>query len=415
MKIYSILIFFLLFFLNGTTLFAQDQPSNIVGFWEGELGGDSYEMGIWFENESKYIRGEKKETEPLFIGYIRNKEKSCEAFLSISYLESILLRAGDEMYYVENVLEGREKSGDLLKMPNSTYAVGTNSKDWENLRAKENCSFLSDIDRFLTGSITNPNQLIVKSIHLKLGWLSGEFFRSIPSPEIAEIIKNGRPEDLPFKASKPTQEEFDVMSIGAVLPRNDSQIAKNESFGLDCAVLEICLLDGGDYLDAIYRSDKEAIGILDQKYTKFLTDWVNGMSKDYKSILNTNTSQKFSIFNLVLLEYMHHFKYYPQKCFKSGAKNLLWKANTQTVVTKDLYGNTTNKSGGIELVGDYYINEEFIEICKELGGVRTFEFKYFWENNKVLKGLREFMYQYECDSPEIRQFEKSLLELYSVL
>ncbi|KHD05810.1 hypothetical protein PN36_14485 [Candidatus Thiomargarita nelsonii] len=184
-----------------------------------------------------------------------------------------------------------------------------------------------------------------------------------------------------------------------------------------CISKVFCDLPGGDYLNAIYEGDIARVRKLDKKYLKSVNDIADHLSKDniiLKGLFELMMGKSHpSLLSPLAVEYMHDYKHRPKRCFKPGAQKLTLNTKTDTYITYDLYGNKMSEFGGIPLSGEYLINAEFVNLCKNICRVRSWGTA-LSSNLVVISSIPAMRRKYDCDSKEIKQFEKNLISMQAL-
>jgi len=166
-------------------------------------------------------------------------------------------------------------------------------------------------------------------------------------------------------------------------------------------------IPGGKYLFDIYAGNYNLIMIKADEYLQNFRNEYKKMDAISKMFFAGLSPENSSMLNLVLMEYMHEYKKNKENCFKDGAKTYTINKTTE----KFQIGNDSYVYGGDELIGIYKINKEFVEICKRSAGVRNLS-NGIWANHELVIGTQKLRESFDCDSKEIKQFERNLINFY---
>lgn len=187
-----------------------------------------------------------------------------------------------------------------------------------------------------------------------------------------------------------------------------------------------CDLPSGEYLNAIYRGDYDEVKRLDEAAFSGLTGRVDNIAKQnpVAGFLLGIGSERLTLLNFVLNEYMHNYQNNPQSCFKPGAVITEYNDRTpDTVYFQTIQGVEieTMRFEGIERYARYIINPEFKNACNEVCGVRGPEQYQIISDRIFNDGVAGELYaamrfvpqRYACTAPEIEEFEKQLRLLFA--
>lgn len=186
-----------------------------------------------------------------------------------------------------------------------------------------------------------------------------------------------------------------------------------------CLTQTFCKYKGGDVLNAIYEGNFSHFQKLDAEYTKGYDDFLKSL-RTGNQILDNMFKLK-SIIHSVINEYMFQYKEISSSCLRSQFKTLVFKRRTSDIVLQNIYGVEVHRIPGADLESSYTVNKEFVSICRKVGtavggsGLLQ-EGGDAWLNkgkrNQVMNGVKEMMNKEPCNSPQIQQFEKNLLNFY---
>lgn len=192
----------------------------------------------------------------------------------------------------------------------------------------------------------------------------------------------------------------------------DISIASNSNG--QCTTGAFCELAGGDYLNAIYKGDIKKVRLLDQKYLKGINDITESMSNDndiVKGIFNLMTNNNNpSLLPLLAREYLHDYKNQPKRCFNQGAKKITFNTKTPDIVGFNYYGAEISRTPGIAMYGEYFVNSELVNMCTKVCGARGWG-SLLMSNQVIISSIPNMRKNYDCNSKEIKQFEKNLRKM----
>lgn len=188
-----------------------------------------------------------------------------------------------------------------------------------------------------------------------------------------------------------------------------------------CPGEPLCDVTFGDYFNAIYRDDAEAIRRLGRVYTSADADIAEDLIPDerWRTLLGVNRQQLSPVY-LVINAYMHNYKDNPRACFKPGAVRMEFSDYIPGTETRTITGILLDSTSGIPLYAEYVINQEFEPVCEDIctaDGPRemsSFMNQLFGSGNVALfeRGLREINANYGCNSEVLKTFERNLIKLY---
>lgn len=189
----------------------------------------------------------------------------------------------------------------------------------------------------------------------------------------------------------------------------DEKIAQAE----DCAGQPFCELPGGIYLSAIYRGDAEYIRYADKKMAR--VDKTGDPIKD--ALLSTIKLSNF-IDNAALL-YVDDYQNRSEQCFASGGITITKQATSDKIIERDGYGNRTGSTyGGETSYKTYRVNSRLAGYCRRNCDVngRTSAVYFTGISNssrptQIIRGLEAIKERYDCNAPEVAQFERNLSQL----
>lgn len=182
-----------------------------------------------------------------------------------------------------------------------------------------------------------------------------------------------------------------------------------------------CNVTMGDYFNAIYRDDAEAVRRLDRNYTSVEGKISEDLIPDerVRRFFGID-AQQLTPFYMALNAYMHNYKNNPEECFKPGAKRLKFADYIPGTETRTMSGILLDSTSGTPLYAEYDVNKEFIPLCEVIctaDGPRemsSFVNQVFGSGNVASfeRGLREINANYDCDSDELKMFETNLIKEY---
>lgn len=182
-----------------------------------------------------------------------------------------------------------------------------------------------------------------------------------------------------------------------------------------------CNVTMGDYFNAIYRDDAEAVRRLDRNYTSVEGKISEDLIPDerVRRFFGID-AQQLTPFYMALNAYMHNYKNNPEECFKPGAKRLKFADYIPGTETRTMSGILLDSTSGTPLYAEYDVNKEFIPLCEDIctaDGPRemsSFVNQVFGSGNVASfeRGLREINANYDCDSDELKMFETNLIKEY---
>ena len=204
---------------------------------------------------------------------------------------------------------------------------------------------------------------------------------------------------------------------GTVTKAEWSWLAKREAhakkYGPPCDGEPFCALSGGKYLNAIYHGRQALIENFDkQMSTRPKTG--NAMIDS----LTTLGKQSPFLPNLAA-RYLHDYKNRPEKCFGDGSELVVKRSTTDTIVEVDGTGNATGTTfGGDTFVARHLVNKRLAPLCRRICNTMGRSQATIWANNfqseaamEVVRGLDAIAKTYDCNSPEVIQFEQNLSKL----
>ena len=201
---------------------------------------------------------------------------------------------------------------------------------------------------------------------------------------------------------------------------------KNPHKMWQCEKGVFCELPGGAYLNAIYNNDLQTVQKLDKRATKEM--------KSSARQFDTNTGlemigirfadyiEDITVSTLVANLYTYQYQYNSRACLGSNAQSRTFSFTTPKYRYENLYGMDVGSVGGDTISATYVVNPEFVPLVNKLGshfgsvmdGMSAKALK-FRGINATLKGAKQLQKKYSCDSPEIKQFERNLIDISSKL
>jgi len=186
----------------------------------------------------------------------------------------------------------------------------------------------------------------------------------------------------------------------------------------DCKQSDMfCDLPAGDYLNAIYEGNIDKIRDIDAEMTATLR-------RGLLEVPGVGDVGRLSVIARVVNEYTYYYKSFSRSCLRSGAQSLTFEKHVNGWEMVDGRGIVLQHYNGWDLRSVYVVNEEFIAITAKVGAAQgpANELSMIADRlfNKgmlsdVAQGVQEMMQSHDCDSPEIRQFEKNLLRLFPLV
>jgi hypothetical protein len=140
-------------------------------------------------------------------------------------------------------------------------------------------------------------------------------------------------------------------------------------------------------------------------------------------LFGLNKDKEFSLLNYFTDQYLKNYKKHSPECFDQGGVDINFSKEIPDTVYINGYGSEIGRSGGFSLYGEYKINREFVEICKNVCGVDGFgpfligSFDAAYNQNRinnVMLGLTKLRQNHNCKSDAIKQFERNLIRFHQL-
>ena len=187
----------------------------------------------------------------------------------------------------------------------------------------------------------------------------------------------------------------------------DSQLTKR------CENKELCNLPGGEYLDAMLRTDTATISKLDAQYLgKLQTFMNNNPLKELVEATGGKMNMNMSMSNAAIKEYLFNYQNNDRECM-AGTSTYTAHGSSDTVLEVDSFGNSRVIAEGRNYTEHFKIPSDLLGLCQEVCEVRAMSHASFNEH-EVLRGVRKMQETFKCDSALIKQFEKSMGQLRSI-
>jgi hypothetical protein len=191
--------------------------------------------------------------------------------------------------------------------------------------------------------------------------------------------------------------------------------------GPACEAEPFCHLAGGRYLNAIYRGDLDAIRQMDHIYAESATlsqslsfseaGRNDRVTQVVAGVLNMTESQLLSE---AANKYLHAYAAWGENCLDPGSKPYTFEHTDTVIVETDAFGVVT-RSGGTHYEATYTLNPEFFPLRDRIGsyyGAADSDDPFNRPGKAlVFSGIVEMKREYDCRSPEVKQFERQLLAL----
>lgn len=168
-----------------------------------------------------------------------------------------------------------------------------------------------------------------------------------------------------------------------------------------------CDLPAGDYFNAIYQGDAELFFSTDEKY----------METARKHLVYADMS-KISTLRMTVKKYIYDYGDVNRKCLRndhivsniSGKDSDTYDTRT-TIGARGRIGVENVRKPGNSYAFSVRFNKEFTDACSMFCDG---QFNSSIDSNlqTIVTGLKQLMTTHSCDSPEVKQFERNLLELF---
>jgi len=180
-----------------------------------------------------------------------------------------------------------------------------------------------------------------------------------------------------------------------------------------CENKELCNLPGGEYLDAMLRTDTATISKLDAQYLgKLQTFMNNNPLKELVEATGGKMNMNMSMSNAAIKEYLFNYQNNDRECM-AGTSTYTAHGSSDTVLEVDSFGNSRVIAEGRNYTEHFKIPSDLLGLCQEVCEVRAMSHASFNEH-EVLRGVRKMQETFKCDSALIKQFEKSMGQLRSI-
>jgi len=181
-------------------------------------------------------------------------------------------------------------------------------------------------------------------------------------------------------------------------------------------------LSGGDFLNALYHHDFDAISVFDQYYQirkiKQRRDWIG---KHWSDNIMDAAVKSFRMADTVLTIFLFNYDSKYKACLKEDAVTFEVVKVVPDVVVENLIGVEVSRFYGYTKRTHYQINKEFTTAFRRVGttepegGMATLSDFLLNKGGtdlrrELLDGTRQMMDKFTCDSESIKQLEKTLLK-----
>lgn len=192
----------------------------------------------------------------------------------------------------------------------------------------------------------------------------------------------------------------------------------------DCSTLPFCNKNSNirqEYLNAVYTKDVKTIKALEKV---IMASSIKAYESMFSSALNEDQEVHVTIIPFLLNEYIYAYQNKPAQCFQPGSHAMKFEDYVPETSLVDGLGNKVWSAGGYARETTYkMVDADFIEVCTEVCGIREADMfgefiGSFFNGNEAskIKGrMLDFMQTYDCQSPEVQQFEESLLFIHELL
>lgn len=222
---------------------------------------------------------------------------------------------------------------------------------------------------------------------------------------------------------EPVNEKYVELSghfLGARAKEHRANLNANH-LGKPCVDGPFCELDGGRYLNAIYRGDVATVREIDRQHATELAAMIDKTGTAFGIQANNPISNLFkeqiassSFVEDVTNKYMYAYAAWGRQCYKPGAEDKTFRYTTPVVIETDPWGVTT-RSGGEVYEATYTTNPEFFELRDRLGshgGAQNSDSPTIMKTKRlVYKGLVAMKDHYACHGAKVTQFEHNLRQI----
>ena len=189
--------------------------------------------------------------------------------------------------------------------------------------------------------------------------------------------------------------------------------ARAKKYGPPCDGEPFCELSGGKYLNAIYHGREELLATFDKS--------MSTRPKTGNAVIDTLTKlgQQAAFLPNLAARYLHDYKNRPEQCFSGQAQLIVKKSTTDVLVEVDGAGNATGTTfGGDTTVARHLVNKRLESLCRRICNTMGRSQAEVWASNfqskpaaEIIEGLDSIATKYDCNSPEMIQFENNLSKL----
>jgi len=191
-----------------------------------------------------------------------------------------------------------------------------------------------------------------------------------------------------------------------------------------CANGMYCNLPGGLYLNAIYNGSFEIVRALDEQLRTAKQSFTAENMPSFK-VGRRDYLKEFmqvvvptSILPYLANRYMYLYQNLPASCLEPG-----FKVNRERYVVPDTFDPDTDFNGivipgarnpGHTVTAEYKINPVFFKLCDHLCDTSKPDQNDMFlvkENANISRGLDKVLFGQDCNSPEVKQFERNLVTL----
>lgn len=253
--------------------------------------------------------------------------------------------------------------------------------------------------------------------------VSAKFYQKGKSAYLEEVsygFKKPKPQAGYAYSSSPRPLVFTVVNRQPGLTREarlasiSARKAEREVWNSSCKGI-FCWLHGGQYIQAIYDNNLNAIKKLDRKIDNAITLWIRrNLGND---IANTK-HQDYSLLPVIADTYLYQYQQYAlYKC----PDNLLQKTylyKNPTFEMPDYDGLSMPDMGGEIDSATYVVPTELLPLCDKVCDAFGGNYDRLIINSLnvrpalgTIDGVHELLDEYRCDRPDVKQFEDNLARL----
>jgi len=307
------------------------------------------------------------------------------------------------LYVSRNLVISPDYRGETLQQPKQEWCANDTPKRGHKFNAKYDVSHKSrsrlfdhDYEKFIE---TKLLPAIVKFCGRKTTYIQIRMYKKGENKTWDIIIfhlKNG-------KVVKSYQQPKALLSQYKKPGPNPDELQSLKKQGIWGYVCDgpFCELPGGFYLNAIYNNDIFMLGFLDKGIDRI-------------------TDNKAPLIIGLTDVYMHDYKYYRTgNCLKKNSKSKTYTFKTKPTQWQTLSGMYAGTTPGISKAAVYNVNADFYPLVLKIGNSRGGSgwkgaygmYKRLEAASLTLDGLVGLRRRYHCDSPEVKQFERNLINL----